>query len=173
MNLILHLSTLGACYNSGIKWLYRSRSISKMWSLILSFVRALRCSVFCSNVTILKSCDSSRLLGGQQTRMPGHGMGSKSSDSPYVRKTHATVKTNAGFLHSLADCLCEFPRVHGLSVSGFRLQTERGERANIAAIREKGTWSHTFWPGLSISRTFTTNAHNSKCMECSLQICVG
>ena len=24
----------------------------------------------------------------------------------------------------------------------------RGERANIAAIREKGTLSHTFWPGL-------------------------
>ena len=32
----------------------------------------------------------------------------------YVRKTHATVKTN-GFLHSLENCLCEFPRVHGLS----------------------------------------------------------
>ena len=44
----------------------------------------------------------------------------------------------------------------------------RGERANIAAIREKGTLSHTFWPGLSISRTFTTNAHNSKCMECTV-----
>ena len=41
----------------------------------------------------------------------------------------------------------------------------RGERANIAAIREKDTLSHTFWPGLSISRTFTTNAYNSKCME--------
>ena len=41
----------------------------------------------------------------------------------------------------------------------------RGERANIAAIREKGTLSHTFWPGLSISLTFATNAHNSKCME--------
>ena len=44
----------------------------------------------------------------------------------------------------------------------------RGERANIAAIREKGTLSHIFWPGLSISRTFTTNAHNSKCMECTV-----
>ena len=44
----------------------------------------------------------------------------------------------------------------------------RGERANIAAIREKRTLSHTFWPGLSISRTFTTNAHNSKCMECTV-----
>ena len=43
-----------------------------------------------------------------------------------------------------------------------------GEQANIAAIREKGTLSHTFWPGLSISRTFTTNAHKSKCMECTL-----
>ena len=44
----------------------------------------------------------------------------------------------------------------------------RGERANIAAIREKGTFSHTFRPGLSISRTFTTNAHSSKCMECTV-----
>ena len=44
----------------------------------------------------------------------------------------------------------------------------RGERANIAAIREKGTLTHTFWPGLSTSRTFTTNAHNSKCMECTV-----
>ena len=26
----------------------------------------------------------------------------------------------------------------------------KGERANIAAIREKGTLSHTFWPGLKI-----------------------
>ena len=45
---------------------------------------------------------------------------------------------------------------------------EKGERANIAAIREKGTLSHTFRPGLSVSRTFTTNAHNSKCMECTV-----
>ena len=45
---------------------------------------------------------------------------------------------------------------------------EKGERANIATIREKGTLSHTFRPGLSISRTFTTNAHNSKCMECTV-----
>ena len=44
----------------------------------------------------------------------------------------------------------------------------RGQRANIAAIREEGTLTHTFWPGLSISRTFTTNAHNSKCMECTV-----
>ena len=44
----------------------------------------------------------------------------------------------------------------------------RGERAKTAAIREKDTLSHTFWPGLSISRTFTTNAHNSKCMECTV-----
>ena len=44
----------------------------------------------------------------------------------------------------------------------------RGERANIAAIREKGTLSHIVWPGLSTLRTFTTNAHNSKCMECTV-----
>ena len=44
----------------------------------------------------------------------------------------------------------------------------RGERANPSAIREKGTVSHTFWPGLSESRTFTTNTHNSKCMECTV-----
>ena len=44
----------------------------------------------------------------------------------------------------------------------------RGERAKTAAIREKDTLSHTFWPWLSISRTFTTNAHNSKCMECTV-----
>ena len=47
-------------------------------------------------------------------------------------------------------------------------QGGRGERAKTAAIREKDTLSHTFWPGLSISRTFTTNAHNSKCMECTV-----
>ena len=39
-------------------------------------------------------------------------------DSPHVRKTYATVKTN-GFLHSMADCFREFPQVHGLSISGF------------------------------------------------------
>ena len=50
----------------------------------------------------------------------------------------------------------------------------RGERANTAAIRKIGTLSHTFLPGLSISRTFTTNAHNSKCMECTVSkfVCV-
>ena len=44
-------------------------------------------------------------------------------------------------------------------------QGGRRERANIAGNREKGTVSHTFSPGLSESRTFTTNAHSSKCME--------
>ena len=40
-------------------------------------------------------------------------------DSPYVRKTHATVKIN-DFLHFMvADCFREFPQVHGLSIYGF------------------------------------------------------
>ena len=53
------------------------------------------------------------------------------------------------------------------------------ESSNIASGGKRGAsdycsnsgkrhLSHTFWPGLSISRTFTTNAHNSKCMECTV-----
>ena len=38
----------------------------------------------------------------------------------------------------------------------------KGERANIAAIREKGTLSHTFWPGLYVCHSYHDAHHRSR-----------
>ena len=87
-----------------------------------------------------------------------------------------SISFSHGNKRSLGQFLPSSPSPHAMLFVRKGLPTSRptlhrggrGERANIAAIREKGTLTHTFWPLLSISRTFTTNAHNSKCMECTV-----
>ena len=87
-----------------------------------------------------------------------------------------SISFSHGNQRSLGQILLPPPSPHAMLFVRKGLPTSRptlhrggrGERAKTAAIREKDTLSHTFWPWLSISRTFTTNAHNSKCMECTV-----